>query len=129
MENYRDNLVVIFAGYTKEMQGFLNANSGIVSRIGYTVEFEDYTVEELLKIFNQMMKKSGFVVSKEANEKAKEIIEKCKNSKNFGNARFVRNLYEKTIVKHASNTKGIKTKRELKTINKEDINIENLITE
>ena len=129
MENYRDNLVVIFAGYTKEMQSFLNANSGIVSRIGYTVEFEDYTVDELLKIFNQMMKKSGFVISKEANEKAKGIIEKCKNSKNFGNARFVRNLYEKTIVKHATNTKGVKAKKELKTISKEDINIENLITE
>ena len=129
MENYRDNLVVIFAGYTKEMQGFLNANSGIVARIGYTVEFEDYTVEELLKIFNQMMKKSGFVVSKDANEKAKEIIEKCKNSKNFGNARFVRNLYEKTIVKHASNTKDVKTKKELKTISKEDVNVENLIVE
>ena len=70
MENYRDNLVVIFAGYTKEMQAFLNANSGIVSRIGYTLEFEDYTVEELLKIFNQMMKKAGFIVSKEANEEA-----------------------------------------------------------
>ena len=129
MENYRDNLVVIFAGYTKEMQNFLNANSGIVSRIGYTVEFEDYTVEELLKIFNQMMKKSGFIVSKEANEKAKEIINECKKSKNFGNARFVRNLYEKTIVKHAANTKDKKTKKELKTINKEDINIDNLIVE
>jgi len=129
MENYRDNLVVIFAGYTKEMQGFLNANSGIVSRIGYTVEFEDYTVDELIKIFNQMMKKAGFIVSKEAESKAKEVIEKCKNSKNFGNARFVRNLYEKTIVKHAENTKGKKTKKVLKTISKEDINIENLIVE
>ena len=129
MENYRDNLVVIFAGYTKEMQGFLDANSGIVSRIGYTVEFEDYTVDELIKIFNQMMKKAGFVVSKEAESKAKEVIEKCKNSKNFGNARFVRNLYEKTIVKHAANTKNKKSKKELKTITKEDINIENLIVE
>ncbi len=129
MENYRDNLVVIFAGYTKEMQGFLNANSGIVSRIGYTVEFEDYTVEELLKIFNQMMKKAGFIVSKEAKDEAKNIIERCKNSKNFGNARFVRNLYEKTIVKHAANTKDKKNKKELKTITKEDINIDNLIIE
>ena len=129
MENYRDNLVVIFAGYTREMQGFLNANSGIVSRIGYTVEFEDYTVEELIKIFNQMMTKAGFIVSKEAEEKAKEIINKCKGSKNFGNARFVRNLYEKSIVKHATNTKNIKTKKALKTISADDINIENLIVE
>lgn len=127
MENYRDDLVVIFAGYTKEMQDFLNANSGIVSRIGYTVEFEDYTPDELIQIFNQMMEKSGFIVTKEAQDKVKEIIEEYKNTKNFGNARFVRNIYEKSIVKHASNTKGKNGKKVLKTISKEDISTENLL--
>lgn len=127
MENYRDDLVVIFAGYTKEMQNFLNANSGIVSRIGYTVEFEDYTSDELIQIFNQMMGKSGFIVTKEAQEKVKEIIDEFKNTKNFGNARFVRNIYEKTILKHASNTKTKKSKKILKTITKEDISTENLL--
>ena len=57
----------------------------------------------------------------------KEIIEKYRNMKNFGNARFVRNIYEKTVVKHASNVKNKKQKSVLKTITKEDINIENLI--
>ena len=127
MENYRDDLVVIFAGYTREMQDFLNANSGIVSRIGYTVEFEDYTQEQLIQIFNQMMEKSGFVVTKEAQNKVKEIIEEYKGTKNFGNARFVRNIYEKSIVKHASNTKGKKGKKVLKTISKYDISTENLL--
>ena len=127
MENYRDDLVVIFAGYTREMQDFLNANSGIVSRIGYTVEFEDYTPDELIQIFNQMMEKSGFIVTKEAQNKVKEIIEEYKDTKNFGNARFVRNIYEKSIVKHASNTKGKKGKKVLKTISKEDISTENLL--
>ena len=127
MENYRDDLVVIFAGYTREMQDFLNANSGIVSRIGYTVEFEDYTQEQLIQIFNQMMEKSGFVVTKEAQNKVKEIIEEYKDTKNFGNARFVRNIYEKSIVKHASNTKGKKGKKVLKTISKYDISTENLL--
>ena len=127
MENYRDDLVVIFAGYTREMQDFLNANSGIVSRIGYTVEFEDYTQEQLIQIFNQMMEKSGFVVTKEAQNKVKEIIEEYKDTKNFGNARFVRNIYEKLIVKHASNTKGKKGKKVLKTISKDDISTENLL--
>ena len=127
MENNRDNLVVIFAGYTKEMQDFLNLNSGIVSRIGYTVEFEDYTTEELIKIFMQMMHKAGFTVSKEAEGKAKEIIDEYKDTKNFGNARFVRNLYEKTIVKHASNTENKKDKKSLKTIKIEDISAENLL--
>ncbi|MBO4293185.1 MAG: AAA family ATPase [Clostridia bacterium] len=127
MENYRDDLVVIFAGYTREMQDFLNANSGIVSRIGYTVEFEDYTPDELIQIFNQMMEKSGFVVTKEALDKVREIIDEYKGTKNFGNARFVRNIYEKSIVKHASNTKGKKGKKVLKTISKDDISTENLL--
>ena len=127
MENYRDNLVVIFAGYTKEMQDFLDMNSGIVSRIGYTVEFEDYTEDELLQIFMQMMKKSGFEVSQEAQNKVKSIITEYKDTKNFGNARFIRNVYEKSIVKHASNTAGKKQKKILKTIKEEDISTENLL--
>ena len=127
MENYRDNLVVIFAGYTKEMQDFLDMNSGIVSRIGYTVEFEDYTEEELLQIFMQMMNKSGFDVSNDAQNRVKEIIKEYKNTKNFGNARFIRNVYEKSIVKHASNTQGKKQKKILKTIKEEDISTENLL--
>ena len=127
MENHRDNLVVIFAGYTKEMQSFLNTNSGIVSRIGYTLEFEDYTTEELIKIFEQMTKKSGFVVEKDAIEKLRKIIDEYKDTKNFGNARFVRNVYEKTIIKHASNIKDKKTKKAIKTITEDDISVENLL--
>ena len=127
MENNRDNLVVIFAGYTKEMQGFLNTNSGIVSRIGYTLEFEDYTTEELIKIFEQMTKKSGFIVEKSAIEKLEEIINEYKDTKNFGNARFVRNVYEKTIIKHASNIKDKKSKKAIKTITEDDISVENLL--
>ena len=127
MENNRDNLVVIFAGYTKEMQYFLNANSGIVSRIGYILEFEDYTEKELLKIFEGMVKKAGFKITDEALDEVLKIIKEYKNTKNFGNARFVRNLYEKTVIKHASNTKNKKLKKDLITIEKDDISTENLI--
>ena len=126
MENYRDKLVVIFAGYTKEMQDFLNSNSGIVSRIGYTLEFEDYTTEELIKIFLNFMTKSGFIVQEDAIKHLTKIIDENKNVKNFGNARFIRNVYEKTIIKHASNTKNKKRKDILKTITRDDISIENL---
>ena len=129
MENNRDDFVVIFAGYTKEMQRFLDSNSGIVSRIGYTLEFDDYTEDELIKIFEQMVTKAGFSVTHDALDRAREIIREYKNSKNFGNARFVRNLYEKSVIKHASNTKGKKSKKVLKTITKEDINAENLLKE
>lgn len=126
MENNRDNLVVIFAGYTKEMQAFLNSNSGIVSRIGYTLEFEDYTEQELLEIFKLMLKKAGFKITEQALNKAEKLIREAKMCVNFGNARFVRNMYEKTVIKHASNTKGKKQKNILKTIEEQDINIENL---
>ncbi len=127
MENNRDNLVCIFAGYTKEMQSFLNANSGIASRIGYTLEFDDYTTDELIAIFDGMMKKAGFEVTEEAHTELRRIIEENRNSENFGNARFVRNIYEKSIIKHASNTKNNKSKKVLKTITDRDISMENLI--
>jgi len=126
MEDYRDDLVVIFAGYTKEMQDFLDSNSGIVSRIGYTLEFDDYTEDELVAIFDGMMKKAGFKVEEEAYEKLREIIRENQYMKNFGNARFIRNVYERSIVKHAANTKDKKRKSILCTITKDDISSENL---
>lgn len=127
MEDYRDDLVVILAGYTKEMQAFLDSNSGIVSRIGYTLTFKDYTVDELIEIFKSFIKKAGFKITDEALNKARKIIEENIDTKNFGNARFVRNMYEKTVVKHATNTKDKKRKDILITITEEDINVENLI--
>lgn len=126
MENYRDNLVVIFAGYNKEMDAFLKSNSGIVSRIGYTMEFKDYTVNELITILKSMFEKSGFVINDDAIEKAKQIILEFKDTEGFGNARFVRNLYEKSVIKHASNVQNETSKEAIKTITANDINTEGL---
>lgn len=126
MENYRDKLVVIFAGYTKEMQDFLNSNSGITSRIGYTLEFDDYTTDELVQIFMGLVKKSGFEIKDEAIDYLREVIDNNRSTKNFGNARFVRNIFEKSVIKHASNVKDKKQKKILRTITKNDISIENL---
>ena len=127
MENYRDNLVVIFAGYTKEMQAFLNANSGIVSRIGYTLNFADYTDDELLQIFEQMMNKAGFTVLPEALDEVRKVTQEYRGTQNFGNARFIRNVYEKSIIKHSNNVKGKKRKDIIKTITKDDISTDNLL--
>ena len=74
-----------------------------------------------------MTSKAGFVVEKEAIEKLKTIIVEYKDTKNFGNARFVRNVYEKTIIKHASNIKDKKSKKAIKTITEDDISVENLL--
>lgn len=127
MEDNRDNLVVIFAGYTKEMQDFINSNSGIASRIGYTLNFKDYTEDELLEIFKGMVAKAGFKITNEALYKARNIIRENKDAKNFGNARFVRNMYEKTVTEHATNTKDKHRKDVLITITDKDINIDNVI--
>ena len=127
MENYRDNLVVIFAGYNKEMDAFLKSNSGIVSRIGYTMQFNDYSLEELIEILKSMFKKSGFFIDEGAIEAATKVIEEYRHSEGFGNARFVRNLYEKAIIKHATNTANVKSKKALKTITAEDITTDNLM--
>lgn len=123
MEDHRDNLVVIFAGYTKEMQDFLDSNSGIVSRIGYTLEFDDYTNEELKAIFSGMVKKAGFILEEDALVEVDNLINEHRLDKNFGNARFVRNIYEKTVINHASNTRDVKNKKVLKTITKADITL------
>ena len=127
MENHRDELVVIFAGYTKEMQAFLDSNSGITSRIGYTLVFEDYTEDELVEIFKNMATKAGFNTEEDAIKKLRDIIKENKDHDNFGNARFIRNIFEKTVIKHASNTKNIKNKEKLKTITEKDINTDNLL--
>ena len=121
MEDYRDDLVVIFAGYTKEMQDFLDSNSGIVSRIGYTLEFDDYTNEELIEIFKGMVKKAGFTLEEDAIPEVERLINENRGMKNFGNARFIRNVYERTVINHATNTKNNKSKKILKTITKKDI--------
>lgn len=101
MEDNKGDLVVIFAGYTKEMQEFLRTNSGLQSRIGYTFEFADYTEDELYQIFKLKSDKIGFTISKEAEKKIREIINFGRNRKNFGNGRYVDNILQKTLTKQA----------------------------
>lgn len=96
MENNRDKLVVILAGYSREMEVFMDANSGIKSRIGKTIEFPDYTAEELHEIFVSMCKKGNITLDEETSLVAKEKLNEMylQRDRHFGNARSVRNLYE-----------------------------------
>ena len=79
------------------------------------------------KYLNQWCGKAGFEVTDKARDKVLEIVRQYKDTKNFGNARFIRNLYEKTVIKHASNTKNKKSKKILRTIQEEDISAENIL--
>ena len=101
MENNREDLVVIFAGYKDEMQRFLDRNSGLRSRIAFEVEFPDYSEDELIKIAEYHAKKMDIDIS-QCEEKIREIISLNKDNKNFGNGRFVRNILEKARMKQAT---------------------------
>ena len=106
MENNRDKMVVIFAGYTEEMETFLNsANTGLRSRIGKTIIFPDYSSDELLRIFEKMASDSGMQLSDGAKKRACFIFDTYKSdAKRFGNARFARSLFERSLMQHAANT-------------------------
>ena len=99
IENNRDKLAVILAGYSREMDEFLNANSGLRSRLAHVIEFEDYTVEEMTRIFESDLKKRGYQVEVSHDLLSAIIYERSK-AKDFGNARGVRNLADEVISAH-----------------------------
>lgn len=96
MEDRKGEFVVIVAGYTDEMNSFLNSNPGLKSRFNHTFVFEDYTPDELMAIFKQQLQKEEYKVDESAEELIKkELIAKYRSrDKSFGNARLVKNLFE-----------------------------------
>lgn len=128
MEDDRERLVVILAGYTKEMKEFIDSNPGLQSRFNRYIEFKDYSEEELFQIFLSNLKKYEYVITDGAIEKMKRVINKAVSNKdqNFGNARWVRNIFEKTLEIQANRLApdGNISNESLTTITEEDI-IEN----
>lgn len=125
MENHRDEMVVIFAGYSDKMEGFLNRNPGLKSRIAFHVPFADYDTDELCRIADLITKKKGLKLTDEALTKLSEIFDTARKDKDFGNGRFVRNMIEKSRMEQASRLvkmdfDSIK-KSDLLTISSEDI--------
>jgi len=103
MEDYRDDFVVIAAGYQSEMERFVQSNPGLQSRFSTYFTFRNYSPEELWKIFVCMAGENQYQVAPEAKEAAVELFEKAihEQSEQFGNGRFVRNVLERTIEEHA----------------------------
>ena len=103
MEDNRDDLVVVVAGYPDKMAGFLDSNPGIRSRFTRFMNFQDYSPEELSSIFAGFCKDGGFTLTDGASAQAGSIFEEqfIQRDKTFGNARFARNLFEQCLVRHA----------------------------
>ena len=108
MEDYRDRLVVIVAGYKGEMQRFIDSNPGLQSRFNRYIDFPDYTGGELSEIFKMYMKKNQYTLSAEAEKYLKERFDYAvaHKDRNFGNARYARNVFEKSIQAQANRLAG-----------------------
>ncbi len=124
MEDHRDEIVVIVAGYVDLMEDFVHSNPGLESRFNRFMHFPDYTGEELMAIFQMRCEKNCYVL----NEDAKTAIQTYLNDvqqiqKNFGNARGVRNLFEKILVEQANRLAVAEniTKERLMEITAEDV--------
>lgn len=125
MEDDRERLVVILAGYDNEIKQFIDMNPGLQSRFNRYIHFDDYDPLELMEIFLFYLKKAQYQITKEGHEAVFHIIytEVAKKDSKFGNARFVRNLFEKVIQKQADRLARMQkaTKEQLVTITEADI--------
>ena len=125
MEDHRDNLVIIVAGYTEEMQDFLKSNTGLISRFNKFIDFPDYTKTELVEIMDVMAGNAGLMIEEEAKTEVLHMMEQKEPEEweNFGNARGLRNLFEKFIMNQANRLVMVSnpSMEELTTIKKEDV--------
>ena len=103
MEDHRKDLIVIVAGYTDRMERFIHANPGLESRFNKYFFFEDYDAAQLMDIFVSMCRKNGYALSGEGEGLARRELEELYRNRdeNFGNAREVRNLFEKAVARQA----------------------------
>ena len=126
MEDHRDDLVVIVAGYTEEMDRFLHFNTGLLSRFNTFVEFPDYTTGELLEILEYVSFQSGFILEEDGKKLVSDYLEQMGNTekKQFGNGRGIRNLFEKMVMQQANRLmqqEKMPDKEELILLTKEDV--------
>ena len=125
MENQRDDLVVILAGYKDRMERFFQSNPGMSSRIAHHLDFPDYTVEELHAIAALMLERLQYRLSPEADAALVEYIERRRRQANFANARSIRNALDRTRLRQANRLlgrrQGALTREQPMTIEAEDI--------
>ena len=115
MEDNRDDLIVIVDGYTDQMHKFIDSNPGLSSRFNRYFSFDDYSQEELIAIFKNICKKNGFIASESAIKSLKSMLENAPDMESFGNARGIRNIFDKAVMNQANRLV------KLKNINNSDL--------
>ena len=127
MENHRDNVIVIFAGYPEPMKQFLERNPGMQSRIAFQVGFDDYDTDELCRITRLMITKKRMSITNAAMNKLLIIYDNARKEEDYGNGRFVRNVLELSRMNQANRILSMDpdkvTTRMLTTIEEEDIEL------
>jgi Holliday junction resolvasome RuvABC ATP-dependent DNA helicase subunit len=125
MEDHRDDLVVIVAGYTAPMEKFINSNPGLKSRFNKYIEFPDYTTDELEQIFYMNCEKYDYVVEEEVKHQIRSLIvlRKLQQLENFANAREIRNMFEEIITNQARRVAAMEnpTQEDMMKITLEDL--------
>ncbi|HHY93359.1 MAG TPA: AAA family ATPase [Firmicutes bacterium] len=106
MEDHRDDLVLILAGYREEMEYFLQTNPGLRSRFPIRIDFPDYTLEELVQIANVFLAERDYYLSPAAREELTRQLQVAHNLRHSGNARLVRNIIERAIRRQAVRLAG-----------------------
>ena len=125
MEDHRDDIVVIVAGYDELMEQFIHSNPGLESRFNRYLHFDDYSTDEMVEIFKLQCKKGSYTLEEGAEEEVREFIDEANDAGGitFGNARGVRNIFEQILTEQANRLAQMAefTKEDLMTITKDDV--------
>lgn len=123
MEDRRDEVVVVVAGYPKPMARFLDSNPGLRSRFPKTIEFPDYSTDDLLLIFTRIGEEQQYIATPDALERVRAFLDAQQRGPTFGNARLARNLFEAAVAHHANRVVDIDgpTKDDLSTLHADDV--------
>ncbi len=123
MEDRRDRVVLVVAGYPAEMEQFLGTNPGLRSRFPTVIDFPDYSTDQLMDIVGSIGEKQRYVLTDDGRDRFRQVLDAVPRTKGFGNARVARNLFEASVNRHASRVVGLAehTDADLTSLTAEDV--------